>query len=377
MLSGTLITVAGFLPIGFANSAAGEYAGGIFWVVGISLIVSWFVAVYFTPHLGVKLLPDFKRQEGSGAENVAAEHHAYQGVFHRILRSLVTICVRHPLKVVTVTALLFAGSVIGFTQLKKQFFPISSRLELLVDVHMHEGTSIEATDRMMAQIESQIQPFMIAREGEPEPLVKHYTSYTGAGAARFFLSLISELPNPSFGKIVIQTSNIYAREELSRQLKETFELDGRFADASIRVSRLEFGPPVPYPVQFRIIGPDANEVRRIGYDVRKIMREEKAAVDVNLEWEERAKSLEIELEQDRIRLLGLTPQESSPRCKRCCQVPSEFRFLFEMGQRRFLHRSRRSSRGAFTIRQHDGFDTFQQHGQSCTTKPSRPAEDGY
>lgn len=305
MLSGTLITVAGFLPIGFANSAAGEYAGGIFWVVGIALIVSWFVAVYFTPHLGVMLLPNFQRKHGEDAHS----HQAYQGVFHRILRSLITTCVRHPLKVVSLTLVLFMVSVFGFTKLKQQFFPISSRLELLVDVHMHEGTSIQATGEMLAKIESEILPFTDTRQGEPEPLVKHYTSYTGAGAARFFLSLISELPNPSFGKIVIQTSSIYAREELSRHLKELFELDGRFADASIRVSRLEFGPPVPYPVQFRIIGPDPTEVRKIGYEIRSIMRQDKAAVDVNLEWEEKSKSLEIELDQDRIRLLGLSPQE--------------------------------------------------------------------
>lgn len=325
MLSGTLITVAGFLPIGFANSAAGEYAGGIFWVVGISLIVSWFVAVYFTPHLGVKLLP--RHGHSAASDSSSLTHQAYQGLFHRTLRRLVTACVRHPIVVVTVTVILFAFSVYGFTQLKKQFFPISSRLELLVDVNMHEGTSIESTDKMISQIESIIDPFLKPREGEAEPLVKHYTSYMGAGAARFFLSLISELPNPSFGKIVIQTNNVYAREELSRQLKELFEMDGRFAEASIRVSRLEFGPPVPYPVQFRIIGPNADEVRRIGYAVRKVMRQDKAAVDVNLQWEERAKSLDVKLDQDRIRLLGLTPQEveSSLQTMLSGTVLTEFR----------------------------------------------------
>lgn len=313
MLSGTLITVAGFLPIGFANSSSGEYAGGIFWVVGISLVVSWLVAVFFTPHLGVMLLPDLRRHgsghNATGSGSPQDEHQAYQGWLHRVLRRLVTACVRHPLKVVSLTFVLFVLSMYGFTQLKQQFFPTSSRLELLVDVNLHEGTSIRATDEIVKKIEAEIAPYTQPRQGESVPLVQHYTSYVGAGAARFFLSLISELPNPSFGKLVIQTHSIYAREELSRILKELFEMDGRFAEASIRVSRLEFGPPVPYPVQFRIVGADPNEVRRIGDQVRSVMRQDPAAVDVNLEWEERAKAIEVELDQDRIRLLGLTPHE--------------------------------------------------------------------
>jgi multidrug efflux pump subunit AcrB len=211
--------------------------------------------------------------------------------------------------VVSLTGLLFVGSLYGFTHLKQQFFPTSSRLELMVDIHMHEGTSINATSQMVAQVESLIAPYQQPREGEQVPLVKYYTSYVGAGSARFFISLITELPNPAFGKIVIQTSNIYAREELSRILKETFEQDGRFAEASTRVSRLEFGPPVPYPVIFRVIGPDPEQVRQIGYQVRQVMRQEPAAVDVNLEWEERSKSLQLDIDQDRVRLLGLTPAE--------------------------------------------------------------------
>jgi multidrug efflux pump len=325
MLSGTLITVAGFLPIGFANSAAGEYAGGIFWVVGIALSVSWIVAVYFTPHLGVLLLPDFRRQKHGHTKGDG--HQAYQGFFHRTLRRLITACVSHPTLVIGATLLLFGVSVYGFTRLKQQFFPISARTELLVDVHMHEGTSLESTNRMLTKIESLILPWTHQAEGQSEPLVKHYSSYAGGGATRFFLSLISELPNPSFGKIVIQTSNLYAREEVSRRLKETFEMDGSFADASIRVSRLEFGPPVPYPVQFRIIGPEPDQVRRIGYLVRSAMRADPAAVDVNLEWEEKSKSLEIDIDQDRVRLLGLTPQavESSLQTMLSGTVLTEFR----------------------------------------------------
>ena len=303
MLSGTLITVVGFLPVGFARSSSGEYAGGIFWVVGITLIASWFVAVVFTPHLGVRLLPDFSKKKGE-------EHHVpFQSAFHRALRSIVRVCVRRPMVVVSVTLGLFVGALFGFTKLQQQFFPLSSRAELIVDIRMHEGSSIEATNRMMGKVEDLVRPYLIATEGQKVPSVEHFTSYVGAGSARFFLALNPDLPNPSFAKLVIQTSNVPAREALRSELKNRFAQDPLFSDASLRVMRLDFGPPVGFPVQFRVLGPDSKVVRQIADSVRAVMRAEPAALDVNLEWDEPAKSIHVDIDQDRARLMGLTPQE--------------------------------------------------------------------
>ena len=303
MLSGTLITVVGFLPVGFARSAAGEYAGGIFWVVGIALIASWFVAVVFTPHIGVKLLPDFVKKPGE-------EHHVpFQSPFHRTLRSIIRVCVHRPLYVVSITFAMFVGSMIGFTQLQQQFFPLSSRTELMIDVRMNEGASSEATKGMIERLEGVLRPQLEPADGKEQPSVDRFTSYIGAGAARFFLALNPDLPNPSFAKIIIQTTSIPAREALRAELKRRFEQDEYFSDASLRVMRLEFGPPVGFPVQFRVIGPDPKTVRSIANDVREVMRKEPAALDVNLEWDEPAKSIHIDIDQDRARLMGLAPQE--------------------------------------------------------------------
>jgi len=303
MLSGTLITVVGFLPVGFARSSSGEYAGGIFWVVGITLIASWFVAVVFTPHLGLLLLPDFHKKKGE-------EHHVpFQSAFHRFLRSIVRVCVRRPIYVVAVTVVMFVGALIGFTSLQQQFFPLSSRAELIVDVRMSEGASIEATNRMMKQVEELIRPHLELAEGEKIPSVEHFTSYVGAGSARFFLALNPDLPNPSFAKLIIQTSGVAAREAIRTELKDRFESDPMFSDASLRVMRLDFGPPVGFPVQFRVIGPNASTVRKIASDVREVMRAEPTARDVNLEWDEPSKSLHVDIDQNRARLMGLAPQE--------------------------------------------------------------------
>jgi multidrug efflux pump subunit AcrB len=291
------------LPVGFARSAAGEYAGGIFWVVGIALIASWFVAVVFTPHIGVILLPDFHKKPGE-------EHHVpFQSPFHRTLRSIIRVCVRRPLYVVSITFAMFVASVFGFTQLQQQFFPLSSRTELMIDVRMNEGASGEATYRMVEKIEGLLQPLLEPADGEEQPSVDRFTSYVGAGAARFFLALNPDLPNPSFGKMIIHTTSISARETLRAELKRRFEQDECFSDASLRVMRLEFGPPVGFPVQFRVIGPDPKIVRSIANDVREVMRKEPAALDVNLEWDEPAKSIHIDIDQDRARLMGLAPQE--------------------------------------------------------------------
>ena len=309
MFSGTLITVAGFLPVGFARSTSGEYAGGIFWVVGITLVTSWLVAVLFTPLLGMRLLPEPQRGTSNRAHGASA-HQAFDSPFHRVLRGMVRAAVTRPWLVVSLTFGLFLLAVLGMTRLQQQFFPRSSRPELLVDVRMNEGSSIGATSEMLRKIESKLEPLLVSDSKPTGPIeVLYYTSYVGAGSARFFLALNPDLPNPSFGKIVIQTSSIASRESLRRMLKETFQNDPEFSAASMRVLRLDFGPPVGYPVQFRVVGPEKKVVRQWANQVREVMRTNPSAVDVNLEWEEPAKTIQVKIDQDRARLLGLSPQE--------------------------------------------------------------------
>ena len=292
MLSGTMITVAGFLPVGFNNSAAGEYAGGIFWVVGISLIASWLVAVTFTPFLGVRLLPDGHAHGKSG--------EAYNSRFHQWLRRAVTFCVDHPKSIVATTAIAFGIALFGFTTVQQQFFPQSARPELIINVRLAEGSSFEATAAEVARIEDLLY-------GDEN--IEHFTAYTGAGSIRFFLALDPDLPAANFAKFIILTKSVKHRELLRDRLVKIFDADPAFAAARIRVLRLDFGPPVGYPVQFRVIGPNPDEVRKIAYQVRDVMREEPAAMSPNLEWNETAKRVRLQVDQDRARLIGFAPQE--------------------------------------------------------------------
>lgn len=336
MLSGTLITVAGFLPVGFANSAAGEYAGGIFWVVGISLTCSWFVAVLFTPYLGVKLLPEKLHRS-------VLEHDAYQTPFYKSLRKIIRKCVENPVKVVSVTVLGFIFSMYGFARLQQQFFPQSSRPELSVDIKLPDGSSFEATETIVKKVEKYILEEMqpedpsseagsATQENEPprlaglcvgmfkglvrssselksKPDVLHFSSYIGAGAARFFLALNPDLPNPSFAKIVIQTSGTPARERIRKKLLDRFASNPAFAQPRIRVLRLDFGPPVGFPVQFRVLGPDRQIVHKIAEEVFAIVRKDPAIVDPNFEWIEPSKIVRLSVDQDRARAMGLNSQE--------------------------------------------------------------------
>ncbi len=293
MLSGTLITVAGFLPIGFARSVAGEYAGGIFWVVGISLVASWIVAVVFTPYLGVKLLPDHANRP---------HHDPYHTRFYRALRWTITACVRHPKSVVGITLIGFAIAMVGFGKLEQQFFPQSSRPELLVEFRLPEGASFPATEAEVAKFEKIL-------SGDED--VEHFTAYTGAGSPRFYLALNPDLPNANFAKVVILTKGPEARERLRSRLIKLFSSDGQFALPRGRVVRLDFGPPVGFPVQFRVVGPDPTTVRQIAYQVREIVRGEPKTRDTQLEWDEPSKVVSMKLDQDRARLLGLTPSDAA------------------------------------------------------------------
>ncbi|MBX7481662.1 efflux RND transporter permease subunit [Qipengyuania qiaonensis] len=295
MLSGTLVTIAGFLPVGFAQSSAGEYAGNIFWIVAFALLASWLVAVYFTPYLGVKLLPEIEPVEGGHDALYATPR--YERLRQWVGRSVA----RAPfVAAVTIGAMVVAAVLLAVV-IPKQFFPSSDRTEVLVDVSLPKGTSFDVTSETVRAIEGEI------RE---QPGVDQLDSFTGAGAPRFFLALNPEPSDPSFAKIVVQTADVEARDALRAHLERRIA-DGAFPAARVRVSQLIFGPPVPYPVVFRVSGPDIATTRDYAEQVRAIVAADPQTRDVHLDWGDRAPVLRLEYDQARLRLIGLTPADVS------------------------------------------------------------------
>jgi multidrug efflux pump len=293
MLTGTLVTVAGFMPVGLARSTTGEYAGGIFWVVGVALLVSWVVAVIFTPYLGVLLLPNPK-PHGAG-------HSAYDSRTYRRLRGLVRWSVAHRRLVVLATAGLFVVSLGGMGLVRQQFFPNSARPELIVDVTLRQGASHQATEAAVRQVEAEL-------AGDRD--VRWFTSYVGGGPPRFFLAFNPALPNDAIATIVLTTADAEARERVRAKLMAFAASEG-VPQARIRVSRLELGPPVGFPVQFRVVGENIADVRATADRVLQTLRAVPGTRDGQLAWSERAPSLRLELDQARVRQLGLAPADIS------------------------------------------------------------------
>lgn len=293
MLTGTLVTAAGFMPVGFAKSIAGQYAGGIFWVVGTALILSWLVAVVFTPYLGVLLLPkNLASQHEHGAH-----HDPYDRPVYRRLRGIVDWAVHRRAWVLGITVLVFAISGAGMLAVQQQFFPTASRPELLVDLRLREGASFAATSAQVKLLEARL---------AKDPDIEFFTAYTGAGTPRFYLSIQPELPNPGFAQFVIKTAGTEQRERVRYRLMNLFARDEFMPDVSARVQRLEFGPPVGFPVQFRVIGPDKAQVREIAYRVRDTVRKSPLVRDTQLDWNEQVRSVQVHVDQDKARLLGLS-----------------------------------------------------------------------
>ncbi|MGA0609253.1 efflux RND transporter permease subunit [Caldimonas sp. KR1-144] len=289
MLTGTLVTAAGFMPVGFAKSIAGQYAGGIFWVVGVALILSWLVAVVFTPYLGVMLLP---KNLSTGTH-----HDVYDRPIYHRLRRIVDWAVQHRVLVLALTVLIFGLAGAGMLKVQQQFFPTASRPELLVDLRLREGASFAATEHQVKLLEERL---------KKDPDIEFFTAYTGAGTPRFYLSIQPELPNPGFAQFVIKTAGIEPRERVRSRLMALFDKDEDFPDVRARVQRLEFGPPVGFPVQFRVIGPDKAQVREIAYRVRDTVRQSALVRDTQLDWNEQVRSVRIHVDQDKARLLGLS-----------------------------------------------------------------------
>jgi multidrug efflux pump subunit AcrB len=294
MLAGTLVTTIGLMPVGFAKSSAGEYAGNIFWVVGFALLTSWIVAVVFTPYLGVKLLPDIAKVEGG--------HAAIYGTpRYERLRGAIGWMVDNKKKVALTVVALFFAAIFFMGFVKQQFFPISDRPEVLVEVQMPEGTSIEATDAATKTVEAWLRK---------QPESKIVTAYVGQGAPRFFLAMAPELPDPSFAKIVILTPSEKAREALKHRVREVAAA-GLVPGARIRATQIVFGPYSPFPVAFRVMGPDEGKVRAIAEQVRQVMLKNPNMRQVNSDWGERVPTVHFVLDQDRLRAIGLSSSDAA------------------------------------------------------------------
>jgi multidrug efflux pump len=297
MLSGTLVTVAGFLPIATAASSTGEYTRSIFQVTAIALAISWIAAVLFVPYLGYRLLPDFARRKGNHA---AAKHDIYQTAFYRRFRRVVEWCVDRRRTVIAATLALFAASIFAFGFVQQQFFPDSTRPELVVDLRLAQGASYAATEAEVKKLER----ILAKEEG-----IENYVAYVGSGSPRFYLPLDQQLANDNFAQFVLLTRGPGDRERIRARLIELFRSE--FPTLRASVTRLENGPPVGFPVQFRVSGADIPTVRRFAEQVAETMRTNPHLSNVQFDWDEKSKVIRVDIDQDKARLLGLSSQELS------------------------------------------------------------------
>ena len=289
MLAGTLVTAIGFMPNGFAQSTAGEYTSNMFWIVGLALIASWFVAVVFTPYLGVKILPAIPKVEGGHAA-------IYNTPRYNRFRQLLGRVIARKWRVAGSVVTIFILAVLGMGLVKKQFFPTSDRPEVLVEVQMPYGTSIAQTSAATAKIEAWL--------GQ-QPEAKIVTAYIGQGSPRFYLAMAPELPDPSFAKIVILTDSETSREALKFRLREAVA-SGLAPEARVRVTQLVFGPYSPFPVAWRVSGPDVKQVQDIAERMKAVLQASPMMRTVNTDWGSRVPVLHFTLDQNRLQATGLT-----------------------------------------------------------------------
>ncbi|WP_374383380.1 efflux RND transporter permease subunit [Thermomonas sp.] len=311
MLTGTLVTAAGFLPIATAASSTGEYTRSLFQVVTIALVVSWIAAILFIPYLGDRMLPDLHdahlkpsllqrlRARFTGAKvdapSDAAPHDPHATPFYRRFRGLLDACLRHRWLVIAVTVLAFAASIALFRFVPQQFFPDSTRPELMVDLELAEGASLRATEAQAKKLEA----MLAGRDG-----IENHVAYVGTGSPRFYLPLDQQLPQANFAQFVVRARDVAAREQVRDWL--THEVAPRFPEIQMRVTRLENGPPVGYPVQFRVSGEHIDRVRALAKQVEAKVRENPNVTNVNLDWDEPSKVVRLVVDQDRARALGVS-----------------------------------------------------------------------
>jgi multidrug efflux pump len=286
MLAGTLVTIAGFIPVGFAASSAGEYTFSLFAVVAIALIASWFVAVIFAPILGTVIL-----------KPPATTQATEPGWVFRTYRRFLILAMRAKWLTIALTAILFVASFLALPLIARQFFPSSDRPELLVDLTLPQNASIYASESLADRFDEAL---------KNDPDVAHWSTYVGRGAIRFYLPLNVQLPNNFFSQAVIVAKDVVARERLHAKLEKVLADD--FPSAVSRVYPLELGPPVGWPVQYRVSGPDLSEVRQIAAKLARVVASNPQAVNVNFDWMEPAREVRIRINQDEARLLGLSSQ---------------------------------------------------------------------
>jgi multidrug efflux pump len=298
MLTGTLVTVSGFLPIALAKSATGEYTRSIFEVSAIALLLSWLAAVVVIPLLGYRILSEHPmRRAPETAHDV--HHDIYDTRIYRRLRGWIGWCIDRRGLVLAVTLALFVVGLAGFTLVPQQFFPSSDRPELLVDLRLPEGASFGATLREAQRFEGAL---------ANRPQIDHFVDFVGAGAPRFYLSLDQQLAAPNFAQFVVTAKSVRDRESLAKVLGEVLRND--FASVRTRITRLENGPPVGFPVQFRVAGPEIGTVRHIAEQVAGIMRRDPDTTDVQFDWDEPAeRSVHFEVDQTKARQLNISSQD--------------------------------------------------------------------
>jgi len=290
-LTGALITTAAFMPIGFAKSTTGEYAGGIFWIVGTAVLFSWVVSGIITPYLAVNMLPkDFGKHHHGG--------DPYDTPFYRKLRRWIDLALERRWWIIGATVAALAVAIWGSRFVPQQFFPASSRPELVVELRLKEGASFAATTEQVKRMEQ-----ILAKDED----IRFFTAYTGAGQPRFYLSLDPEMPNPGYAVFIVMTRDTEARERVRSRLMAS--VNEEFPQAWVRVTRLELGPPVGFPVQFRVVGPDTQKVREIAREVEKVVASSPQVRDVQLDWNDPVRTLRANVDQDKARALGLAPAD--------------------------------------------------------------------
>lgn len=317
MLSGTLVTVAGFIPIAIARSATGEYAFSFFQVNAIALLISWLAAVVAIPWLGYKLLPDpraprppsrfprvarLAQRLGLGAPVHGDDHDVYGTPFYQRFRRLVAWCVAHRWRVVVATALAFVFAIYGMQHVQKQFFPNSTRLELNVELRLQEGASLLATERAVAELED-----WLAADRAEHGQLSHYITWVGSGVPRYYLALDQQLPAANLAQFIIVTPGIAEREALRQRLIDFYAAHP--AGVRANIGRIENGPPVGYPVQYRVSGEDIEVLRALAERVAARMRDDARLSNINFDWYEQSKAVRIEIDQDKARLLGISSQD--------------------------------------------------------------------
>jgi multidrug efflux pump subunit AcrB len=290
MLTGTLITVSGFIPVGFAASVAGEYVSSLFWVVGIALILSWIAAVYFTPWIGYAILKPHKKADHAKLE-------AFHGPFYQRLERIIGWCVKRRRIVISVTLAAFVAGIGGFAFIPQQFFPASNRPEVLVELWLPEGTSFKQTEAQARQVEADMLT---------DPDLQSVTTFVGEGAPRFYLPLDQQLRNPNFAQLLLMPKSLEERDPAIDKVRKL--IAEKYPDIRFKVDRLFNGPPVGWPVQIRVTGPDRDEVRRLAGDVATVMRANPLVNTVHTDWLEPVPALKLDIDQDRARAIGVSSQ---------------------------------------------------------------------